>query len=347
MESVYITLSGSYLRRQGSVLKVIKQGRVLDKVPAAGLKRLVLVGYISLTGAVMDFLISNRIETVFLTPTGRFRARLAIDEDRHVALRRAQYMNLGQKKFAGRLAARLVAGKISNMLSLLLDRGRRENNQRLKQAAASLKALQEMLGRDELPLERIRGIEGAATRLYYQAFECLIKNDQFFFRGRNRRPPRDPVNALLSFVYTLLTNEVLSAIKTKGLDPYLGALHEVSYGRPSLACDLVEEYRVLGERLVLALINRKIIRPSDFIFRKAPQNFVDNKQMRDLRPVEMKPEVMRTFLAAYEKMMSRQLHYKPLAQQTTYRMVVHRQVSSFGKTLVENRTDYMPFSPVY
>ncbi len=347
MESVYITISGAYLHRQGSQLRVVSRGRVIDKLPAAGLKRLVLVGYVSLTGAVMDFLISNRIETVFLTPTGRFRARLAIDEHRHVALRQAQYRNLGREKFACRLAAGLVRGKIDNMLGLLLARGQRANDQDLVRAAAALKALGERLGQDENSLDRIRGMEGAATRLFYQVFGRLIKNEAFVFRGRNRRPPRDPVNALLSFAYTLLTNEVLSAIKTVGLDPYLGALHEVSHGRPSLACDLVEEYRILGERLVLALVNRKMIRPADFVFRPAPESFVDEHQMRSRRPVEMKPEIMRTFLAAYEKLMSRRVKYAGAERPVTYRGLIHGQAAAFAGKLLENDPGYEPFRPRY
>ena len=126
-------------------------------------------------------------------------------------------------------------------------------------------------------------MEGAGTRTYYAEFGRLIRNPSFSFNGRNRRPPRDPVNALLSFVYTLLTNDVQSAIKARGLDPYLGTLHEISYGRPSLACDLVEEYRCpLGDRMVLGLINRKMIRPDDFVYKnQPPDNFIDEREMRE------------------------------------------------------------------
>ncbi len=131
-------------------------------------------------------------------------------------------------------------------------------------------------------LESLRGLEGAAGRIYYSAFSGLIRNEAFAFQGRNRRPPRDPMNALLSFIYMLLINEVLSAVKTVCLDPYLGSLHEVSYGRPSLACDLVEEYRsFLGDRVVLGLVNRKTIRPEDFVVREnAPENFVDEEERK-------------------------------------------------------------------
>ena len=138
---------------------------------------------------------------------------------------------------------------------------------------------------------------------------------------------------------------MISAIKTVGLDPYLGSLHEVSYGRPSLACDLVEEYRsYLGERMVLGIINRKMISPSDFVYRKNGQkNFVDEKELKQNRPVEMKPEIMKTFIAAYEEMMNRKIYYPPDDKRTTYRRLILRQAASFGEYLLEPKKKYKPF----
>lgn len=191
----------------------------------------------------------------------------------------------------------------------------------------------------------LRGFEGAGTRIYYSAFNRLIRSEQFHFNGRNKRPPLDPVNAMLSFVYTLPTNEILSAIKTCGLDPYLGSLHEVSYGRPSLACDLVEEYRCfLGDRLVLGLINRKVVKPDDFIFRKSPPaEFVDEPEMKAKRPIEMKPAISRAFIAAYEQMMKRRIFYEPLGKEVNYRGLIMNQVRHFGKYLGNPDNSYKPF----
>jgi CRISPR-associated protein Cas1 len=154
------------------------------------------------------------------------------------------------------------------------------------------------------------------------------------------------VNALLSFVYTLLTNEVLSAIKTCGLDPYMGSLHDISYGRPSLACDLVEEYRsFLGDRLVLGLLNRKAIEPGDFVYRKAPPaEFADEQEMKAKRPVEMKPGVSRAFIAAYEEMMKRPVNYPPLQKKIGYRWLMVQQVRHFADYLTGESNSYKPFS---
>ena len=199
---------------------------------------------------------------------------------------------------------------------------------------------------DAEALDKLRGIEGAGTRVYFSAFPRLIRNADFSFTGRNRRPPLDPVNAMLSFVYTLLTNEVLSAVSVFGLDPYLGSLHEISHGRPSLACDLVEEYRAfMGDRLVLGIVNRKLIRPDDFIIRPdAPRTYVDDQDMKTRRPVEMKPAAARAFVAAYEEMIQRAIHYPPLGKSVAYRWLIHNQVRRFGESILTPDTVYKPFS---
>ncbi|WP_373499154.1 CRISPR-associated endonuclease Cas1 [Desulfococcus sp.] len=344
MESLYVIEPGCYLRREGAALHVCKGKQVVDRIPADGLKKLTLVGYVSLTGGVLDFLISRQVETVFLTTTGRFRARLGGDVHRHVELRRAQYLKLGGAGAAA-VAAGIVSGKLENMARFLIARGRKYGDDALRVAAARIRSIRRICDADTPDLDRLRGLEGAGTRFYYGTFGGLLKNPDFRFNGRNRRPPLDPVNALMSFVYTLLTNEVLSAVKAVGLDPYMGALHEISYGRPSLACDLVEEYRCrLGDRMVLGLINRKMLSPEDFTYRKdPPENFVDEKEMKEKRPVEMKPHLMKTFIASYEEMMGRETHYPPDDCQTSYRQVIHRQAAKFAGHLLDDGKVYKPF----
>ena len=132
MEAVYVLEPGSYIRREGMSLKVVKDGKVLEQIPADGLKRLMLVGYVSLTGSVLDFLIRNRVETVFMTPTGRFRARLTLDEQGHVERRRTQYLQLSRKAFALETARMVVRGKIRNMLRFTLLRARQYGDEALK-----------------------------------------------------------------------------------------------------------------------------------------------------------------------------------------------------------------------
>ncbi|MBF0230053.1 MAG: CRISPR-associated endonuclease Cas1 [Desulfamplus sp.] len=337
METLYVVEPGAYLKKDGESLKIVKDKTIIGTIPAQGLQKILLSGYVSLTGSVIDFCIKNRIETVFITPTGKFRGRLMVDEHRHVELREAQYINLKDESFCKQTMKILVKGKIENMVSYLLERGTYNKDESLKNMAIRMKALTNLLSQ-EVSKEAIRGIEGAGTRFYFSVFNQLIKNPDFIFKNRSKRPPLDPINALLSFVYTLLTNEVLSAIKICGLDPYRGSLHEVSYGRPSLACDLVEEYRcVIGDRLVLNLINRKMVKPDDFIIRNnAPQNYIDEKEMKEKRPVEMKPYLCRTLLASYESMMNHGT--------TSYRNMIREQVRKFADYLIKPEKSYTTVS---
>lgn len=341
MESAYIIEPGAYIRRQGESLRIYKSKELIREIPAAGLKRLILSGYLSLSGPVLDFLIKNRIETVFITPTGRFRARLTLDEHRHVALRQAQYLGLGDQTIKQNVARMIVSGKITNSLKLMMRKNRERPENALKPVMAQLKSLLERLD-SASDLALITGIEGAAARCYFNGFAHLITNNDFGFRGRNRRPPKDPVNALLSFVYTLLTNEVLSAINTVGLDPYLGALHEIAYGRPSLACDLVEEYRAfLGDRFVLSLINRRMVTADDFVCRQVNQDSSDDPKSF---PVLMKPMISQTFIRAYEEMMNRRIYYPPSQEHLTYRGIIGQQVRRFAEYLKNPESTYVPFT---
>lgn len=344
MESVYIIEPGAYIRKDGNSLKIVKDKSVVEEIPADNLKRMMLVGYVALSGGVLDYLIQNRIETVFITPTGRFRARIAIDEHRHVALRKAQYIHLSEPVAALACAKQIVRGKTENMYRFLLQRARKYNSDDIRIPAARLKALIGGL-HTATNLQMLRGMEGMATRTYFEAFPHLIQNKAFSFSGRNRRPPLDPVNALLSFVYMMLTNEVLSAIKAQGLDPYMGTLHEIAYGRPSLACDLVEEYRCfLGDRLVLGLINKKMIRPDDFVYRQnAPKTYADESEMKTRRPVEMKPGIARALISSYEQMMKRSIRYAHLDKTITYRWLIMNQVRRFQAYLENPDMPYKPF----
>ncbi|MFP4310335.1 MAG: CRISPR-associated endonuclease Cas1 [Desulfococcaceae bacterium] len=338
MEAVYVLEPGAYLRREGRGLKVMRGGELVDRIPAEGLRRMVLVGYVTMTGAVLDFLIRNRVETVLMTPAGRFRARLMLDEDAHVLRRAAQYERLRDPEGALAAARACVFGKLENMARLLLRRRRGLKGAGLGQTAGVLREMAKQTAAME-NLDALRGLEGLGTRRYFSRFDRLIRAEGFSFSGRNRRPPKDPVNALLSFVYTLLTNEVLSAIQSVGLDPYLGALHAVEYGRPSLACDLVEEFRpYMGDRLVLELINRRLVKPADFIVKPARKG----DGGAPVRPVEMRPAAARKFVASYEAMMGQKREYPRLGKRLTYRSILREQARAFAEWMENPEAVWTP-----
>jgi len=336
MDSLYIIEPGCYLRKDGDCLKIMRQKETVQIIPAKGLEQLMLAGRTSLTGPVIDFLISHKVDTVFLTPGGRFRARLLLDDSGHVQLRQKQYIRLGDPGEKKNLAGILVTAKLENQARLLLRRGTQYGVAELREAAVRIRALQRRIPNVD-SIETLRGIEGAAARVFFETFSLLIRNDDFHFPGRNRRPPLDPINGLLSFVYTLYTNEVLNAIRAAGLDPYLGALHEVASGRPSLACDLVEEWRVFGERLVLGLVNRRVVKTDDFIYRSKVD--VDG----GMRPVEMKPSVHKALIQAWRRQLDQRLHYPRTGLETSMKWIIHSQCRSLCEWLKGEINHYVPF----
>lgn len=344
MQRAYVLEPGAYLRKTGETLTLFREGRPSGEIPLQGLQHLTLIGYASLSGAVLDALIRGRVETVLLSPTGRFRARLMVDEHKHVERRRAQYLRLSNPSRTLDAAKALVRGKLLNAARFLALRGMQHDTRELVQTAARIRGLAESL-EALTSLEHVRGAEGHAANLYFQAFPQLLRNQRFTFNGRTRRPPLDPVNALLSFVYTLLTQEVLTQIKVVGLDPYLGALHAVDYGRPSLACDLVEEWRsFLGDRLVLTLINRQALSPEDFIQRhRSVTDAVDETDLKAKRPVEMKPRTCRALLQSYEKWMTTPIKWPDNNENTDHRGLIRRQVKKFDVYLSGKCEKYDPF----
>lgn len=345
MQRAYVLEPGAYLRKNGDNLTLFRDGKPDGEIPLEGLQQLTLIGYTSLSGAVLDVLIRRRVETVLLSPSGRFRARLMVDEHKHVERRRAQYLRLSDHGTVLDTARALIRGKLLNSARFLALRGHQLDEPELKNCSVRIRAMADAVeGLRELDL--LRGAEGHAANIYFEAFPRLIRASGFTFNGRNRRPPLDPVNALLSFVYTLLTQEVLTSIKTVGLDPYLGALHAVDYGRPSLACDLVEEWRAfLGDRLVLTLINRQAIRPDDFVFRDVRAvDHVDEPDLKRRRPVEMKPAVVRAFMSAYEKWMNARIVWPETGEKVAYRGLIQRQARQFSRFLLGECEGYAPFA---
>lgn len=319
MKNLYVLEPGSFIRISGDTLIIEQNGKKLREIPARGLQSLILMGRCSMTGAVLDFLIDNGVDTVFMTLTGRFRARLLLDTAGHVQLRQLQYRRLGEKSFCLKTAINIVKIKLNNQVNFLIRKSYRERTQKLKQVIVQLKLLFKKVSQAST-LDEVRGLEGASARIFYQGYGLLIKNENFSFTGRNKHPPLDPVNALLSFVYTLFTNQVVNAIKASGLDPYLGALHEPAKGRPSLACDLVEEWRASAENFVLTIVNKRMVRPDDFV-----------KTGRRDRPIEMAPSFIRALLKAYEYKMATQININ--GQKMAMRWAIQQRVRDFIKYL--------------
>jgi CRISP-associated protein Cas1 len=269
LNTLYVMTQGAYLTRDGETIVVRQGDEIKLRVPVQTLGGVVCVGHVACSSAVFGLCAEAGVGLSFLTESGRFMGRVYGPVCGNVLLRRAQYRAADNQESCVRIVRPLLLAKIANCRISLLRAAREQTNDQqadcLKSAARHLlSSLNDAERADSVDL--LRGIEGDAAKAYFGVFDHLIVADKenFTFRGRSRRPPLDNVNAILSFVYTLLVHDVATALECVGLDPAVGFLHKDRPGRPSLALDLMEELRpVLADRLVLSLINRKQMAPSD------------------------------------------------------------------------------------
>lgn len=263
MSTLYLLEQGSKLCKESKRLIVEKDDKVLLEVPDFKIDRVLIFGNVQITTQAMAFLLESGIETSFFSVYGKLRGRLQPIESKNIYIRMAQYERYYDDEFKLNFAKTIVDGKIKNSIALL-DRYQRNHPEinfsdyieKLNQSITSLKS--------KTQVSTVLGVEGYSSALYFEAFSKMIRSD-LKFEGRQRRPPKDPVNSLLSLGYTLITNELLSLISGFGLDPYIGYLHQIDYGRPSLALDLVEQFRLpIIDRLTLGLVNKEILNEDDF-----------------------------------------------------------------------------------
>lgn len=268
LNTLYVTTPESYLSKDGlNVVMSVKQSEKF-RIPISNIEHIITFGYMGASPGLMKLCADNGVSLTFLSPNGRYIGRFQGPTKGNVLLRKQQYELAAQEDFSIGISQLFIAGKIKNYRNILRrfmrDYGEDEN---VRIISDMLKERQcQVLG--TLKFNQLRGLEGDAANAYFSVLSRLILNQKQYFKftGRNRRPPRDAVNAMLSFVYTLIANDTAAALESVGLDPYVGFLHTLRPGRLSLALDVMEEFRAyLGDRLVLSLINRSQIQPHDFI----------------------------------------------------------------------------------
>lgn len=267
---LYITVADTYLALDGENIVIKKEEDVVMRVPLHNLENIVCFGYPGASPALMGACADHDIGLCFLTPKGRFLARVIGKVRGNVLLRKKQYLISEDQEESVRIAVSFLLGKIANCRKVIQrairDHAMLVDVKLLREASAFLKESLRMVNESKT-INDLLGFEGSAAKVYYGVFDQLIlqQREAFHFAERSRRPPLDNLNALLSFLYTLLTSEVSSALETVGLDPYVGFLHQDRPGRPSLALDLMEELRpVFADRMALSLINRNQINGKGF-----------------------------------------------------------------------------------
>lgn len=270
LNTLYIISEDSYLSLDGENVVVQKGKEKIGRVPLHTIEGIVCFSYAGASPALMGACCEKNIGLTFFSPKGRFLARVVGEEYGNVLLRKEQYRISDSKELSCIYARNMILGKVYNcrwsLERTLRDHSLRVDSDKIRDISQDLKTNLTYIRECE-DLDNLRGIEGQTASRYFSVFDELILNqkEKFYFRGRNRRPPLDNVNALLSLVYTVLTNEVANSLESVGLDPYVGFMHRDRPGRKSLALDMVEELRgVVADRFVVTLINKKIVKDIHF-----------------------------------------------------------------------------------
>jgi CRISP-associated protein Cas1 len=263
MHTLAISEQGTSVHADGDTLVVQRGKSVLRRIRAGELEQVLLFGGVEVTRGAMNLLLRREIEMVLLTQDGKFRGRLSGRGSKNVQLRLAQYQRSMDPAFCLGVARTIVAGKLQNQRQILLRAQRRLQDDDLAVAVGNLRVMAQRAA-ECTDLDVLRGFEGQGAALYFGQFGKLIRIPEFQFTTRSRRPPKDPVNALLSFGYAVLGSLAESDVYRCGLDPMLGFLHQPAYGRPSLMLDLLEEFRPLIDTLVLRVVNRRQLSVQDF-----------------------------------------------------------------------------------
>lgn len=335
--TLYVTTPEAYLRLEGETVCVIIGEEKRLQVPLHHLGAFVLFDHVMASPALLGRCAEDGRSVVWLDRTGRFRARLEGPVNGNILLRQAQFRAAEDAELALTIARAIVAGKLRNSRQVLL-RGARESKSaedrgRLVVATRVLAHQLRKLPQAE-NLEALRGFEGDGARLYFEALPCVTREsvrDRFPFDVRTRRPPRDPFNALISFLYALVIADCRAALETVGLDPQLGFLHAVRPGRPALALDLLEEFRApLADRLALTLVNRGQIQESDF-------------DRRDGGAVLLNDKGRKTVIAAYQERKQETLTHPVLQQETPIGLLPHIQARLLARFLRQDAPAYVPY----
>lgn len=286
LNTLYVTSEHSYLSLDGENVVVSEEQKEIGRLPLHNLEGIVSFGYRGTSPALMGACAERNISLCYLTPQGKFLARVSGRIRGNVILREQQFASKNDEKISLNIAKNCILGKVHNA-RWVLERAVRDHalqidTEKVKAASAFLKNSLELIQKCESK-DQLRGYEGEAASIYFGVFNQLIlqQKENFAFYGRNKRPPIDNVNALLSFVYTLLTNSITSALECVGLDPYVGYLHTERPGRASLSLDLIEELRaIFADRFVLTLINKRMINGKGFSQKENGAVLMDDETRR-------------------------------------------------------------------
>ncbi len=333
---LFITKPEVYIGLSGENVTVKEEDVILARYPLHNLEGIVCFSNMGMSPALMEKCMEKNISICFLTPTGRFRARVIGETRGNVLLRKKQYRVADNQEESLNIARNFILGKVYNE-KWQLERYIRQYPLRvpvgeMESASERLSNYMHEIEASE-NLDQLRGFEGMAQMIYFGVFDHMILNqkEEFYFHNRSKRPPEDRVNSLLSFAYTLLANDITAALETVGLDPYVGFMHQDRPGRASLANDLIEELRApIADRFILSLINRKQLHADDF-------------EINDNNSVYIKDSARRSFISEWQKNKQEELTHPYLSEKMSWGLVPYSQALLLARYLRGDIDQYPPF----
>lgn len=336
LNTLYVTTQGAYLCHEGEAVLVRVEKETKLRVPIHTLGGIVCFGQVSCSPPLMWLCGERGVAISFLSEQGRFLARVEGPVSGNVLLRREQYRRVDVPTARVEIARGMVLAKVANCRTVLQratrDHDDKPGTEQIERAVRRLGVLQDGIQREQ-DLAVLRGREGDAANTYFEVMDHLItaQKEDFFFRGRSRRPPLDNMNALLSFTYTLLAHDASSALQAVGLDPQVGFLHAERPGRPSLALDLMEEFRpFLADRLVLSLVNLRQVQGKGF-------------KKTESGAVEMTDETRKELLVAYQKRKQEEIQHPFIGETASVGLLMHLQALLMARHLRGDLDGYPPF----
>ncbi len=349
MSTIYIISDHGKLSRQNDALVFSTPAGDIRKLFLHQADRIIIAGSVEITGSAFRMLMHHQVDTVFLSANGRFNGKLQFEEGKNVFLRKHQYDSLNDRDFCLKISRWIASGKISNQIAFMQRINRKNEKINVDQAIAQAQRNLEKL-KEADSIEAVRGYEGMGSKIYFSVFRQNINPEWAVFKGRSMNPPKDNVNAVMSFLYTLLLYRVDSFIEMEGMDPYVGYLHSIEYGKRSLTFDLMEEYRAsICDTLTCALFNLGILNISDFEivdFSKdnddAPLHLDEANQFEaeaietseSIKGILLTKEGARKVAEKFEEKMDSAIFYPPDNQKLSYQKIIASQVRQFRRVLM-------------
>lgn len=336
LNTLYVTTERAYLHLEHDTIRMEVKSETPMRMPLLHLGSIVCFGDILISPALIHRCAEDGRTIVLLDRNGHFKARIEGPTSGNVLLRQAQHSANSDQERTLSIARNIAAGKVQNCRQVLLRAGRESDNggeQRLLEVAVTTHANALRRLEQHTFIDAVRGSEGDAARSYFQVFGTMVREDREAFtpNGRTRRPPLDRMNALLSFLYTLLRNDCVGAIEGVGLDPQVGYLHTLRPGRPALALDLMEELRpILADRLVLSMVNRRQIQRNDFVEREGGAIYLTDKGRKDV-------------IMAYQNRKQDEVQHRVIGKKLSLGLIPHIQARLLARHLRGDLPDYLPF----